>query len=812
MEIGQYEKRRKELVEYIDTALALPRVSNKTAEILTAVRKKIFENQFRIVLISGFETGKSTTFNAICEGQEISPRGAMLRTSATVISAQNTADEALANKASVIWRSDKELTLIFSKYLLKNFKQLDEHRFGKLNQSDQLAECLRYPDDLSLLQKAVTLRKSEITTMISEISSEEHEALRMADLIGQLYNSPLLQQIKAIPVFSINDVEKMVRFPLDWSKGNDSQEVNAEDYIFLFVKEAHVYIKSDSLKRTGSVLIDCPGLFASSYDTRVAFDILENADAVWYILNGSGMGEEDIACAKSLVTAKPDRIFYTVNMFHNTKTNVENNIIPSYINSFKKLGVNLTDTDFMPYHALLALIAIQAEKYINKTLDKDSEKAIYRLAKRFGTQYKDFEDLLTAWTETILCSVFGYTVRQLKNFDLFASDLSGIKLISEICGMKKVLNVIENSVIRQKAYSILVENGSRKTIELLKQLEADLKVEEKVALEAEEQMEDEFDAARKSLDDFQTFCDTELNVLRDTAIDHALALDYWQEVIVSSIDEVALASAQKIAAVNCNEIRQEENEQIINDTFAEIVLPKASAWADNIRNGSNATFNSLLSNKISKIIESTDRHWQQTIQAQPMLAGLPTPTPIIGSDVIGTEFIDSIVAKTPGVSGEVVTGAAACMAIGILLGSFVFPGIGGVLGGAIGSIIGAVWGNGVGSVKREKLIYEAIQSELSKNVVIAEHEAEAENQSVIQKQGKRIKALRIGIIKAFEDAFEDTKNAFEVRQNRALQMFRIQTMQREKLAAEHKKLREEKIEPLQRKLRLFENAIRKEYY
>ena len=812
MEIGQYEKRRKELVEYIDSALTLPRVSNKTAEVLTAVRKKIFENQFRIVLISGFETGKSTTFNAICGGQEISPRGAMLRTSATVISAQNTADETLIGKAAVIWRTDKELTLIFSKYLLQTFKQINEHRFGKLNQSDQLAECLRYPDDLSLLQKAVERRKSEIATMTSEISSEEHEALRMADLIGKLYNSPLLQQKKTMSVFSVNDVEKMVCFPLDWSKGNDSQDVNAEDYIFLFVKEAHVYIKSSRLKRTGSVLIDCPGLFASSYDTRVAFDILENADAVWYILNGTGMGEEDKECAKRLITAKPDRIFYTVNMFHNTETNVENNIIPSYINTFKNLGVNLTNADFMSYHALLALIAIQAEKYISKTLDENSEKAIYRLADRYGTKYKNFEDLLTTWAENILCSVFGYTVRQLRNFDLFASDLSGIKLISEICGLEKILTVIENSVVQHKAYSILVENGSRKTLELLRLLEADLKVEEKVALETEEQMEDEFDAAQKSLDDFQTFCDTELDVLRDPAIDHALALDYWQEVIVSSIDEVAQASAQKIAAMNCNEIRQEENEQIINDTFAEIVLPKASAWADNIRSANNATFNSLISNKINRIIENTNNHWQQTIQTQPMLAGLPTPTPIIGTDVIGTEFIDSIVAKTPGVSGEVVTGAATCMAIGILLGSFVFPGIGGVLGGAIGSIIGAIWGNGVGSTKREKLIYAAIQNELSKNVVISEHEAAAENQSVIQKQEKRIKALRLGIIKAFEDAFDDTKNAFEVRQNRALQMFRIQTIQREKLAVEHRKLREEKIEPLQQKLGLFEEAIRKECY
>lgn len=812
MDIGQYENRRKELVGYIDEALGLSRIPDKMQETLASVRKKVYENQFRIVLISGFEAGKSTTFNALCDGQEISPRGAMLRTSATVISAQNTMDDSLVGKAMVFWRSDKDLTLIFSKYLLQTLKQLEKKRFAGFNQSDQLTDELHYPEDIRLLRQAVAQRQKELASMTDdEVPVEEEEALRMARIICEYYESPLIQQIKMMHSFSVKDVEKMVCFPANWSHPWLEQKTvpfRPEDCIFLFVKEAYVYIKSKNLMRTGCVLIDCPGLFASNYDTRVAFDILENADAVWYILNGIGMGQSDIDCAKRLVTAKPNRIFYTVNIQNNTINNVMNRIVPSYVSTFKRLKVNLKNADFMAYHALLALVAIQADKYLSGTLDTHSKKAICELADRFGTNYESIEDILNTWVENALCNVFGYTVRQLKTFNLFAADHSGIDLIAKECGLEKILNTIENSVVHQKAYSILVENGSRKAVELLQQLEANLLIEESLASETEDKMEAEFDAAQKSLDDFQTFCDTELDDLRDTSVDHTLALDYWQEVIISSIDEVAHKSARKIASLNCNEVRQDENEQIINDTFSEIVLPKATAWADSIRNGNNVTFSALIVNRISKIIKNTNKQWKLTIQDQPMLLGLPVPTPIIGTDVIATEFIDSIIAKTPGVSSEVVTGAATCMAIGILLGSFIFPGLGTVLGGAIGGAIGALLGNGVGTERREKIIYDAIKEELYKNVVFSEQAVSSSGNTVIEKQKKRIKALRIGIIKAFESAFDDTKKAFSNRQTRAYQMFRLQSQQREKLAAEHKKLRVEKIEPLRQKIQAFETMVK----
>lgn len=810
MDIGQYEKRRNELVEFIDKALALPRIPEKTAEMLGAIRKKVYENQFRIVLISGFESGKSTTFNALCDGQEVSPRGAMLRTSATVISAQNTTDDSLIGKAAVVWRSDKDLTRIFSKYLLQSLKKLAPERFESLNQGDQLVGELHYPEDLPLVKRAVWQRIRNASTDHAEISIEEDEALRMTALICEYYESPLIQQMKSMHSFSVDDIEKMVCFPQDWNTPwiNKIQiPFTPEACIFLFIKEAHIYIKSENLMRTGSVLIDCPGLFASNYDTRVAFDILENADAVWYILNGIQMGQSDIDCAKRLVTAKPNKIFYTVNICNNTKTNVENSIISSYQATFGRMNVALRHEDFMIYHALLALIAIQAEKILQGKLDPHSDKAIRQLAVRFGTQYDSLEDLLETWAENALRNVYGYTRNMLKNFDLFAPDHSGIDLIYKESGLDRILRTVENAVVSQKAHSILIDNGSKKVVELLQQVEADFRVAESLASEMEEKTRTDFQDAQNKLDSFQTFCNQKLKVLQDKSIDSALASDYWQNVIVSSIDEVAHSAASKIAAENFNDVRQDMNEQIINDTFSEIVLPKATAWADNIRNGKNSIFNALIANQISHIIAETKNKWELTIKDQPILAGLPVPTPIIGTDIVASDFVDSVVAKAPGISMNVITGVATGTAIGALLGSFVFPGIGTYVGGALGALLGGMAGGDVGTQNREEVIYKALKQELSNNVVFSISGPEAEQNPVIQKQSKRIKTLRLGIIKAFEDAFEETRQAFESRQTYTSNLLGVEQQQRIKLAEEHKALRTGKIEPLRKQIQTYELEV-----
>ena len=812
MDIRQYDKKREELVGFIDQALQLKYdLPERVKDSLNAIRSKVYENQFRIVLISEFESGKSTTFNAICGGQEISPRGHMLRTSGTVVSAQHTLDGKKVDTADVFWRSDRELLLCFAKYLVQTLKQLDPRRFEGCAHGEQLSGMLRLPQDIPIIKKAVKKRVREFGSGVIPI--EEEEALRIALLICEFYDDTMLEQMKQMKCFSVRDVEKMVCFPAKWSdfdlKSNQIP-LSAYDCIFLFVKEVKLYIQSESLKRSGSVIIDCPGLSASDYDTKVAFDIVENADAIWLIYNGKGMGAEDIKYAGQLLQLKNKHIFFTVNSIANSDDNIRAHVISDYIKNLKKLKSKATAEDFYIYNALLALLALQAEKLMDGTLDEHSIRTIRSHApKRLQELGVETDIIIQSKVEDILNHAYGYSslILQKMKFDLFAKDKSGIAFIRNLSGLNKIVEKLENAVVEQKAKSILIDNGSEKVIDLLKQVEADLLVVEQAASDSETKMKAEFSAAETKLEQFETFCAKELMVLDDKSIDHSLALDYWESVIVSSIDEVAEQAAQRIASVNFNDVRQNATEQIVNEVFSEVVLPKATNWVNGIRSGENAAFKSLMDSKIKAIIRNTERRWELLLEDQPILAGLPVPTPVIGTDVMAPQFVDSVVAGMPGISKDVWVGSATGAAIGAAIGSFIFPAIGTLLGGVLGGLVGAAAGDGIGTGRRENYIKEELKKELTQNIIFSNDRESESRQTCLQKQEKRIRVLREGIIKAFETAFADTKKAFENRQAEALAMYNLEAEQRRILAAKHGELRTKQIEPLRKKIEEYKNAI-----
>lgn len=807
MDARKYEERRNELVRLIDKGLSLGPIPlpQKTVAALKEVRRKVFENQFRIVLVSGFECGKSTTLNMMCDGQEISPRGLMMPTSATVVSVQNTIDMDKVGTASVVWRTDRELTLIFAKPLLRYFKEIEPERFRGVNQAEKLADALKYPADISLVKKALRKRIADIDD-ISKVEQQEMDALLMAHLISEFYSDPWLAEQKRRPDFRVENIAKLICFPKDYRRkwiGEKKTPYRAEECAFVFIRQVHCFIKSENLKRTGSVLIDCPGLFASAYDTSVAFEILENADVVWYILNGVAAGESVLSAVKSIAAAKPDNIFLSVNLSGNSQIQVERAILPSYAQTLGDvMSRELKPSDFHVYHALLGLTALQARKQMDGTLDAHSKAEIIRIAEGRLDVVSGIEDALEQTAYTSLMGAYGMTLRQAAKIDLFDEDGRGIETCLEKSGVESIVSTVENEVVAKKARSILIDNGAKKAVELIQAVESDFKVAETVAEKDESDMQAEFEAAQERLDEFQKFCEEQLELLHGKSIDHSLALDYWSEVIYSSIDEVADRAAKAIAKCNLNEVRRDLNEQIINDTFAEVVKPKATAWADRIKNGRHLLFNDLVTSKMRHIIRETTRQWELVIKDQPILAGLPSPSPVIGTDVLSPELIENVVANAPGVSSDVIVGVSTGVAIGAFVGSFVFPFIGTYLGGAIGGIVGAIIGGGTGTNTREQKIYEGVRKGLLDYVG-----AEEQVNAVVAKQEKRMEALRLGIVKAFRKAFDKPMYALRQRHAEAQNLFAAKKRQRQEIADMHHQFRIERLEPLRLEISRFETAV-----
>ena len=85
-----------------------------------------------------------------------------------------------------------------------------------------------------------------------------------------------------------------------------------------------------------------------------------------------------------------------------------------------------------------------------------------------------------------------------------------------------------------------------------------------------------------------------------------------------------------------------------------------------------------------------------------------------------------------------------------------------------------------------------------------------EKENVLSKQEKRISSLRLGIIKSFENAFSDTKDAFLERRNETLSMYAQERSMRESIAEKHNVLRMKQIKPLRDELERFKSMVTKE--
>ena len=125
MDQNEYSKRRDELIcifSNIQEAIQKkPEMEEKyfpnLVETLSARIKKLSEDQFKMVLCGAFQGGKSTTFNAICNGRDLSPTGFGIKTSACLVEAHYLSDVSAEEYAKIYLRSASDIVEGFQKVL-----------------------------------------------------------------------------------------------------------------------------------------------------------------------------------------------------------------------------------------------------------------------------------------------------------------------------------------------------------------------------------------------------------------------------------------------------------------------------------------------------------------------------------------------------------------------------------------------------------------------------------------------------------------------------------------------------------------------
>jgi len=312
MKTEQYSIKRDELLSLISQILLVKELSDEEREKFISTQKKLQENQFKMVLIGEFQGGKSTTFNAICGGRELAPRGARTKTSAISLTATNLADAETKEFAIVRWKTDAELVKTISdvvKWIPRQEICEDEEAQKKSTVYDLFD--FNNPKHMDALRKEVESVLHNVSEE-SDVNENLLEQYRIAYLIVEFYNNETIQSYKKQTNYSIGDISRFSIWPEKWESRNNFKP---EEVLFAFVGEINLHIHSEDLRRLGCSITDCPGLFASSWDTSIAFKALSDADAVLYLLGGEkSMKDGDKKAVSKIKTYKTlqNKLFFSV--------------------------------------------------------------------------------------------------------------------------------------------------------------------------------------------------------------------------------------------------------------------------------------------------------------------------------------------------------------------------------------------------------------------------------------------------------------------------------------------------------------------
>lgn len=375
------------------------------AKELAALRERLADERFRIGLYTTSQRGKSTTFNALFGGQELSPRGQGTPTSAAIVVGVPTRDPGRVGKATVTWKSKEELLLSLKAGLIAPYLPK-----GLLAEGQTLDDLdLERDVDLRALCDAVEdawrAHKRQRT-----LSGVDYDQLRIAYVMLHHYGNPTLREQWARPKETLYDAEAVagiVRYPDHWEEHFDTPDLPAdfrdEETLFLFVKQVTLYVDAATLGDAACAVVDCPGFGANHYDTRVAEEALGACDLVWVLLGETVIGEPEEEKIKELAGIKADALLFAVNMRGDRETGKREHfrevIVPTDVSKLGKVlpkGATVAEADILLYQARLALVAEQAARLREGRLPEAALAAIVRHVREGKDRCKTTAEALDA--------------------------------------------------------------------------------------------------------------------------------------------------------------------------------------------------------------------------------------------------------------------------------------------------------------------------------------------------------------------------------------------------------------------------------
>lgn len=621
----RYTKYRDSLIslfsEFIDKGID---VDNEYIPKLVAGRKRLMEGQFEIALVGEFQGGKSTTFNTLCGGREISPRGLNgggIKTSAAVITAQNISDgetkNGLGEWAEITWVTGEDVK-----------KRIMDVLGIQKDQSVSGGEIA------SLLKKKWT----------ADPSDEELDRLRIATLQWRLLSSANFEKYRAKTIVGINEFQNLVKFPKDWEprwEKHFDADFTLEECLFTCIDNVLVRIKSPALARLGCRITDCPGLFVSQWDTEKALSVMARANAIWYLLSGDkqiGGGEKSGGDKKALQRIKDngwqDKCFLSLN--RRKGKSITEALIKTNLSILK--GYGFDPNKLFKYNALLSYRLAQLKRHVANALSEKDLECLAVEAKPNNVVSEVLQDYARE-PQNIFKSLRRLISKQLGTMD--EDDLSddvrdADKLSDELlaklyneAGINEISASIEKLIIASRARSILITHGTRECTKVLAALKARKETEIEAASKTLEQARIEAAEATEMLKRFIAEWQERFGFLKIDSFDHDLTRDFFamysdelrREITSLAID---ICKTEWHSKHRNNEEVNSATERRIKEEFINLIRDKLNFYLEGIKG--NRVFKEKIYDKVVAYIEQMGHAWSGLKGDAGLLEGLAIPT------------------------------------------------------------------------------------------------------------------------------------------------------------------------------------------
>lgn len=825
-----YEEKRNGLIELLEGILKkATRLSDKSRLELEATVTKLKRNSFEIVLVGEFQGGKSTLFDTICDGRELSPRGIGIKTSACKISARSVPAEE-PERVELHWKSNDELMLTMLDLVKDNLDD-EERAFFTKSKKDGTAVLPSLEDarTRALVKKALEKEWKAYSSRPAAYdpnNSGRLDLLQISWLILCFCNDPALLELRKRTSVSTEELKTLVVFPKEWAErwlAGKETKWQLREVPFAFLGEANIYIHSPNLERLGCTIVDCPGLFAGPWDTMVAQNAMTNADAILYLIGGErSLTDSDLKALAHIRKANQGhKVFFAINAkqsFENTETNLR----PVDVSLIRQRGFEIeSNSDVDIFNALLA--------FNSRCVPEDQK----------------------VWRKQTSTAVQTYL--QLDIFDDSDEIVSLVGNKDELyrkSGAVELLTKIETSVVQRKFKSILVTGGTEKAGSSLDALNGDLKAKEAAADKSLEAAEQEVDAARNQLDEFQKFATKEVDeVLGDKRASDLLAEDYMQNVYLLKTEDIADAISRKIKAcfssstkllqIVCDLMRakaehwfggtetaeqqaRQNAEEVLNEpvieAVEEVAVPATTGWIANIRARGNVLFETAYGRALNLVGDKVRAKWDSMFAGgENLLDGLelnfdfelsPIDTPQ-GSDgaagmTIQKEAMGILVRKFAALIGAVVVGL-----VSAVLAAYILVSIG--LGGlpALLLVIPALFGSAAFWTYVNERILNGLEQRLRPEISTKLQRLFGEQKANILQAAKELIIDKIveELKGKFKASLSDQTNKFEERVNEMLELKRKSVDEQKKVADDAKMVREKQIEPARCQIKQFTDNL-----